>query len=203
MSIWKSVKDKLVVSRLLDEHIHGEAIREVEAGIRRDGLWAMALVQAGSDEKRVNSIYVRLLVQHLKDQHYFVQRAAEVASSASAAASEDDRKKVHPPSEANVSKLLDAPAAARTRHGTLADLDFIRRHSVYLKRICSKLKSNHLNYAEYLDLARAVGAAYRSEGLISKRYFVAFGDLEDSFIKTTELRHWFELHVVPEILERA
>ena len=65
MSFWKQAKDKAVLDRLLDEQIHALAAQEIQSGVRRDGLWAMATLQAEADESRAKIIYLKLLVTRL------------------------------------------------------------------------------------------------------------------------------------------
>ncbi|EGT5185988.1 hypothetical protein FZI02_16780 [Cronobacter sakazakii] len=48
-----------------DNKFYGEAIREIERGIRRDDLWGKAVVKSSGDAQRSHSIYVELLAQQM------------------------------------------------------------------------------------------------------------------------------------------
>jgi hypothetical protein len=77
VSLWGIAKDKLVSDRLLDEELHELAYREIESGARRDGLWAKAIVEGRGDAAATKIIYLRLLVQRLRDERYVVKQVAE------------------------------------------------------------------------------------------------------------------------------
>lgn len=50
---------------MVDEKFYGEALREAESGVRRDGIWAKALTVSNGDTDRIRSNYIELLAQHL------------------------------------------------------------------------------------------------------------------------------------------
>ncbi|RYG99084.1 MAG: hypothetical protein EON58_05170, partial [Alphaproteobacteria bacterium] len=83
MSFWKLAKDKFVLDRLIDERKHALAVQEVQAGVRRDGLWAIAVLQSRGDEREAKLAYLKLLVRQLKDEHYVAARHAEESEAAS------------------------------------------------------------------------------------------------------------------------
>ena len=108
MSFWKSAKDQSVLNRLEDEEVHAAALREIDAGIRRDGLWAKAAIESNGDEKKTKIAYMKLLVQMLRDEKYMESRVAEQvaererASDAAFAAQEASRKAREQKSEATL-----------------------------------------------------------------------------------------------------
>lgn len=73
MSILDDLKKKGAQSRLIEESLYAEVLREVESGYRRDGLWAKALSEAEFDEAKAKSLYIKHRVQALKDELAFVE----------------------------------------------------------------------------------------------------------------------------------
>jgi len=59
--------------RINEEAIYAEVLREMEAGIRRDGLWAKALSEANGIDSSANARYISLRVQALKDEIALIQ----------------------------------------------------------------------------------------------------------------------------------
>ena len=54
--------------RVNDEKYYAEVLREMNSGIRRDGIWAKALADSDYDEKKAQARYIKLRVQSLKDE---------------------------------------------------------------------------------------------------------------------------------------
>lgn len=191
MSIWKLTKDAIVASRLADERLHALAVQEIESGIRRDGLWAKAILQVGSDEIKVKLAYLRLLVKHLKDEHYAAERDQEVrknqkqASASASTATEDgnDRSKLH--------AQVDVLHHARARWN--------QSDHAKLLALCKKLRSDSFYYLDYQTLAQSVGASFKSEGFLTGNYTVVFEDKMATFDAFAALKPWFISHIVPII----
>lgn len=74
MTFWKNVKDKAVLSRLEEEALYAVALDQLEAGERRRGLWAKALVEASGDQPKAEAAYLQLLVAALRDELYVAGR---------------------------------------------------------------------------------------------------------------------------------
>jgi hypothetical protein len=54
----------------LDEEVLYEfVVSELAAGVRREGLWAKALVETEGDDQAANARYIKLRVQALIDEH--------------------------------------------------------------------------------------------------------------------------------------
>lgn len=70
MSLWSSFRDAIVIGRKDDEALYAQALQEIEAGIRRHGLWAKALANAEGNEDRAKAEYIKLVVKDLRDQRY-------------------------------------------------------------------------------------------------------------------------------------
>lgn len=52
MSIFDDIKIKGATYRLTEEALYAEALREIESGQRRDGIWAKALAESDMDQER-------------------------------------------------------------------------------------------------------------------------------------------------------
>ena len=68
MSLLDDFKTQGAAFRLTAEMLFAEVYREMEAGIKRDGLWAMALAESKFDESTAKSLYIKYRVQSLKDE---------------------------------------------------------------------------------------------------------------------------------------
>ena len=69
MSIFDDILRKNADDRLAEEMLYAEAIREIEQGVRRDGLWGKALADSEGDEKKAKALYLKLRVKTLKDEY--------------------------------------------------------------------------------------------------------------------------------------
>lgn len=68
MSISDLYRKSRISSRLLEEELYAETLRELEQGIRRDGLWAKAFVKSGANEEKAKALYIEFRVQALRDK---------------------------------------------------------------------------------------------------------------------------------------
>lgn len=68
MGLIDDIRQKGAEGRLTEEALYAEVLREMEAGIRRDGLWAKALSEAGGEEAASKARYIKLRVQALLDE---------------------------------------------------------------------------------------------------------------------------------------
>jgi hypothetical protein len=68
MSISDLYRKSRISSRLLEEVLYAETLRELERGIRRDGLWAKALSKCGANPEKAKALYIEFRVQALKDE---------------------------------------------------------------------------------------------------------------------------------------
>lgn len=62
------IKANAAAARLLDEKIHAQVLREMEAGQRHDGAWAKALSAANGSESAAKALYIRFRAQSIKDE---------------------------------------------------------------------------------------------------------------------------------------
>lgn len=68
MGLFDDIKAKGAAYRLSEESLYAEALREIEAGQRRDGLWAKALSESDMDQSKAGAKYIKLRVISLKDE---------------------------------------------------------------------------------------------------------------------------------------
>lgn len=68
MGIFDDIKAKGAAYRLTEEALYAEAFREIEAGQRRDGIWAKAMAESNMDKGKAGAKYIKLRVQSLKDE---------------------------------------------------------------------------------------------------------------------------------------
>jgi len=64
----RKVETTLADSRLEEELMYKHAIREMDAGLIREGLYAKALSNSPGDEEKVKSLYIKYRVQSIKDE---------------------------------------------------------------------------------------------------------------------------------------
>lgn len=62
------IKKRAASARLTEEAIYAQVLREIEAGIRRDGLYAKALTETNGDTASIQAAYIRLRVQSIRDE---------------------------------------------------------------------------------------------------------------------------------------
>ena len=74
MSIFDDILGKNADDRLAEEMLYAEAMREIEQGIRRDGLWGKAIADSEGDDKKAKGLYLKLRVQALKDELEVVRK---------------------------------------------------------------------------------------------------------------------------------
>ena len=68
MGIFDDIKAKGAAYRLTEEALYAEALREIESGQRRDGIWAKAMAESNMDHGKAGARYIKLRVQSLKDE---------------------------------------------------------------------------------------------------------------------------------------
>lgn len=68
MNPFEVIKNTRRVNRLTEELFYAETVREIEAGLMRDGLWAKALADAKMDINAAETGYIKLRVRSLADE---------------------------------------------------------------------------------------------------------------------------------------
>ncbi len=56
------------MSKQPSELIHAMVLRELQDGIVRDGLWAQAMVESGSNTAMTQAVYIRLRAASMQDE---------------------------------------------------------------------------------------------------------------------------------------
>jgi len=82
MNFFKSNELAAAETRLIEESLYAEALREIQSGQRRDGIWARALVECGMDQNKAAGLYIELRVQSLKDELLLHSKQLEIAKQA-------------------------------------------------------------------------------------------------------------------------
>lgn len=77
MAIFRRIKDHATAARIEEEAFYEAALNEIESGGRRPGLWAKAIANADGDEHSAKALYLKLLVQKLKDEAHIDARIRE------------------------------------------------------------------------------------------------------------------------------
>lgn len=68
MATHEEFSSEQAAMRLVEEAFYAKAIREIESGDRRDGIWAMAMAESEMNQARASALYIKLRVQSLKDE---------------------------------------------------------------------------------------------------------------------------------------
>lgn len=76
MGLFDNLKTAGAANRLTEEALYAEALREIESGMRRDGIWAMAMAESDMDQGKAGARYIKLRVQSLKDEITLQLKAA-------------------------------------------------------------------------------------------------------------------------------
>ncbi|MEH6516717.1 MAG: hypothetical protein V7742_08555 [Halioglobus sp.] len=76
MSFFKRAKASAAISRAEEEAAYAAALREIETGTRRDGLWAKALANSSNTEEAKGK-YIKLRVQAYMDERNVEEYVAE------------------------------------------------------------------------------------------------------------------------------
>lgn len=68
MDLLARFRTQRATSRISEELLYAEALRELERGMRRDGLWAKAHAESNGDQSAAQALYLKLRVQSLRDE---------------------------------------------------------------------------------------------------------------------------------------
>ncbi|MBK6357127.1 MAG: hypothetical protein IPF44_10570 [Betaproteobacteria bacterium] len=61
-------KTQAAFSRLSEEEVYAQVIREIECGVRRDGIWAKSMADSQGDLTKAKALYIKLRVQSIRDE---------------------------------------------------------------------------------------------------------------------------------------
>lgn len=94
MGLLDDIKAQGAAYRLTEEALYAEVLREMEGGIRRDGLWAKALSDSQMDQTNAKALYIKLRVQSLKDEaELLLKQCREISSNQTQRMLENQRQK--------------------------------------------------------------------------------------------------------------
>jgi len=97
MGLFDEIKASGASYRLTEEALYAEALREIESGQRRDGIWAKAMSGSGMDVDRAGAKYIKLRVQSLRDEATLLtesqRKSAEQLQTASTRRLQDERNR--------------------------------------------------------------------------------------------------------------
>lgn len=68
MSLLEDIRSAGANSRLTEEILYAEAVREIHSGLIRDGLWAKALAESKMKPEEAKARYIKLRVRSLEDE---------------------------------------------------------------------------------------------------------------------------------------
>ncbi len=88
MDIFKKLKLSAAEQRLREEALYQEALREVELGLRRDGLWAKAVANANGDASLAKSLYLKYRVQSMLDEALILSELSDARPASNVQAQE-------------------------------------------------------------------------------------------------------------------
>lgn len=186
MGIWDAIQDSAMASRRVDEELHALALREVQSGVRRDGLWAKALIDASGNEAVAHAHYLRLLVRRLRDDWYLHQK-----SQTQVLAGQSTRPEVKLP------QARDSAAARHQRDAERQTQELYAYRSKLLSACADVERSNKIHVDTYQFLACAINARLKVEGLIFKTYKLCGIGETHTFRVSSDLRRWFIENVIP------
>jgi len=75
--LFKRIRRGSAATRLLEEMLYKQVAQELRQGIRRDGLWAMAIANSSGVEEEARALYIRYRVQSIKDELEISEALAE------------------------------------------------------------------------------------------------------------------------------
>ena len=139
MESFDDIQSSDAASRLLEEAFYAEALREIESGMRRDGIWAMAMAESDMDQGRAAAKYIKLRVQSLKD---------EAALRIEAAAAQE---------KLNAKRIADAADADAPKHAGCGGTIYRTERGTRVSWVCKKC-----NKRGEFELGVAYGATLRS-----------------------------------------
>ena len=73
----KKLRRKGAATRLSEELLFEQAMKELDEGLVRPGIWGKALVSSDGDEQRAKALYLKYRVQAMLDEGELVLEAAE------------------------------------------------------------------------------------------------------------------------------
>jgi len=75
--VLKKLRRKGAATRLSEEMLFEQAMKELDGGVVRSGIWGKALVSSDGDEQRAKALYLKYRVQAMLDEGELVLEAVE------------------------------------------------------------------------------------------------------------------------------
>lgn len=194
MSFWKTIKDAAVVSRRYDERLHELALREMQSGDRRDGLWAKALIEGQGDEGRAQAVYLRLLVTALQDEHYVSERVSERNRQLASTKTVGDAQARDPVVSSSVA--IPRPVSGDVEK-TKPKSRFSTGQREIIDRLMKIVESGEASENTYKVLVEFLGGRIDRTGLINARYTVVISDKKNQVGSLEDLKVHFMDRVFP------
>ena len=166
MSFWKKTKQTAIVNRLVEEKIYEQVLREIESGLRRDGLWAKALQKGRGNEQEAKALYIEYRVQSIKDESEIAKVLSEESKERQAIsdAKPIDRydengytplmKAVKAMDIASIISLLEQGANPKLRDGNYGTSTALNMAKLLLKR--AKTVEAQQGYQAIVDVLQPV-----------------------------------------------
>lgn len=66
--MFESMKKKAAASRIDEEKLYEQVVKELANGVRRDGLWAKAIAHSNGQNEKAKSLYIQYRVKSLEDE---------------------------------------------------------------------------------------------------------------------------------------
>ena len=111
MSFFSKFKSQKAVDRINEEKIYEAIVKELQQGIRREGLWAKALAKSEGNESKAKSLYIEFRAQSITDEIELAKQAAIADAEKARIKSEEIRaRKASSPEEIERIKRLKKAA---------------------------------------------------------------------------------------------
>lgn len=78
MGFFDKFKAQSVVTRLKEEQIYEAIAKELQQGIKREGLWAKAITRSEGNDRKAKSLYIEFRAQSIIDE---IQITEQIAGS--------------------------------------------------------------------------------------------------------------------------
>ncbi len=105
-------KTKQAGARLAEESLYAAALREIQSGLRRDGIWARALSECSMDQAQAAARYIELRVQAMKDEEV-LQHALAAQQELEAMQEQVEREEADLPRHPSCGGVIDRSEVGR------------------------------------------------------------------------------------------
>lgn len=150
MSDQYTAENKEIHERALEERLYADALKEIEQGVRRDGLWAKALAKSNGNEDAAKGAYIEYRVQSLKDEIILESQETELKQKQAKESSDKERREL-------IDKLiLSGEATLNECATTLNKIGYkTKQHNnnwIVIEPMGAKVKLTNDEFLEYVKL---------------------------------------------------